>query len=81
MGARENSGEFRGLPRLFDKGSDLRSILYSENPKKVDPGEIEVSAPKLFPWASNLLANTGSRQDEFLREILITTIDFVVMNE
>ena len=59
---------------------DLRSILYSENPIKVDPGEIEVSARKLLPWASNSLFNAGSRQDEFLREILITTIDFVVMN-
>ena len=80
MKPRENSGGPRGLPRLSDKGIDLRSILCSENPIKVDPGEIEVSARELLPWASNLLFAAGSRQDEFLREIFITTIDFVVMN-
>ena len=69
MRPRKNSEERRGLPILSDEGFELRSTLYSENLIKVDPGGIEVSARKLLLWASNLLFNAGSRQDEFLREI------------
>ena len=66
---RENSGEFRELPKLFDKGIDLRSIRYSKELIKAYPGEIEVSFQNLLSWAVNLLFNAESRQDEFRREI------------
>ena len=65
----ENSGEFRGLSKLFGKGIDLRSILYSKDTMKIDPAEIEVSARNLLPWAGTLLIDPDSRQDEFLTAI------------
>lgn len=69
MRPRENSGEIRGLPKLFDKGIDLRSSLYSEDPTEVNPREIEASSRNLLSWAVNLLFNANSRRDWYLREI------------
>ena len=69
MRPRESSGEFRGLPKLFDKGIDLRSSLYSEGPIEVNPGGIEVSSRNLLSWAVNLLFNANSWQDWYLKEI------------